>query len=155
MKTAFIIFLILIVGFVILLYNAQKISRAVGASGLVDGMLSQCPDKPNCVCSEYIADTSHYITPLIIPKNNAVDTVTVLKNVIREMGGTIQVESRDYIAATFTSVIFKFVDDLELRIDSDKNIIHIRSASRVGHGDMGVNKKRTDLLKELYNNKSL
>jgi len=155
MKTFFIILLILIVAFILMLYSLHKMTRAGGASGLIEGRLSLCPDTPNCVCSEFKNDTSHYIAPIIISQNNKVETVTLLKKVIREMGGTIQVESRYYIAATFTSVIFKFVDDLELRIDSDKNIIHIRSASRVGHGDMGVNKKRTDLLKELYNNKSL
>jgi len=155
MKTFFIILLILIVAFILMLYSLHKMTRAGGASGLIEGRLSLCPDTPNCVCSEFKNDTSHYIAPIIISQNYKVETVTLLKKVIREMGGTIQVESRYYIAATFTSVIFKFVDDLELRIDSDKNIIHIRSASRVGHGDMGVNKKRTDLLKELYNNKSL
>jgi len=136
---------------VILLYSIQKFSKAEEVSGIVEGKLSKCPDKPNCVCSEYIEDTSHYITPIIIPKNIRVEVLTLLKNIIKEMGGTIQVESKNYIAVTFTSVIFKFVDDLEIRIDSVQKIIHIRSASRVGHGDMGVNKKRTELLKKLYN----
>ena len=68
------------------------------------------------------------------------------------MGGNVQVESCDYLAATFTSAIFKFVDDLEIRIDSTQEVIHIRSASRVGYSDMGVNKKRTELLKKLFNN---
>ena len=69
------------------------------------------------------------------------------------MGGDVQVESGNYLAATFTSAIFKFVDDLEIRIDSTEEVIHIRSASRVGYSDMGVNKKRTELLKKLFNNK--
>jgi len=154
MKTAFIIFLILIVGFVILLYNAQKSSRAEVASGLVGGKLSKCPDKPNCVSSEDIDDSSHYITPLIITKNNTIDIVKILKNVIREMGGAIEAERENYIAATFTSKVFKFVDDLEIRIDPIQKVIHIRSASRVGHGDMGVNKKRIELLKKLFNKQS-
>jgi uncharacterized protein (DUF1499 family) len=46
----------------------------------------------------------------------------------------------------------KFVDDLEIRIDSTQKVIHIRSASRVGYSDMGVNRKRTELLKKLFNN---
>ena len=68
------------------------------------------------------------------------------------MGGIIQVESDNYLAVTFTSAIFKFVDDLEIRIDSTQKVIHIRSASRVGYSDMGVNKKRTELLRKLFNN---
>ena len=153
MKTTFIIFLILIVAFLVFLFSVQKNSRTGGSSGLVEGRLSKCPDKPNCVCSEYNDDTSHYIDPIIIPQNNTVDTFALIKNVIREMGGSIQAESENYITATFTSALFKFVDDFEIRIDSTLGVIHIRSASRVGYGDMGVNKKRTALFKKLFNNK--
>ena len=66
------------------------------------------------------------------------------------MGGSIQVENENYFAATFTSTIFGFVDNLEIRIDTNKNVIHIRSASRVGRSDLGVNKKRIERLKLLY-----
>ncbi len=66
------------------------------------------------------------------------------------MGGTINDESENYIASTFSSSIFGFVDDFEIRIDSSQKVIHIGSASRVGYGDAGVNKKRTELLKKLY-----
>ena len=153
MKTVFIILPTLIVAFIFLLFNFQTISRAGEASGLVEGRLSKCPNKPNCVCSEHKDDTSHYIDPIIIPQNITFDTFSLLKNVIQDMGGNVQVESDNYLAATFTSAIFKFVDDLEIRIDSTQKAIHIRSASRVGYSDMGVNKKRTKLLKKLFNNK--
>ena len=66
------------------------------------------------------------------------------------MGGRIEAESDHYLAATFSSAIFGFVDDLEIRVDSSERVIHIRSASRVGHSDMGVNRKRTELLRKLY-----
>ena len=69
------------------------------------------------------------------------------------MGGTVQIEKDNYLAATFTSAIFKFVNDLEIRIDSTQKLIHIRSASRVGYTDLGVHKKRTELLKKLFNKK--
>ena len=153
MKTAFIILLVIIISVVFFLLNVQKNSRDGKASGLVEGSLSKCSSKPNCVCSEHKDDSSHYIDPIIIPENTTVNHFTLLKNIINEMGGNIQVESSDYLAATFTSAMFKFVDDLEVRIDATQKVIHIRSASRVGYGDMGVNKKRTDLLKKLFKNK--
>jgi len=78
------------------------------------------------------------------------DSLPILKNIITNMGGTIQQESDNYLAATFTSSIFGFVDDVEIRIDRAKNAIHIRSGSRVGYGDAGVNKKRTELLKKRF-----
>jgi uncharacterized protein (DUF1499 family) len=152
MKTVFIILPIVIVIFIVALLNYRGISKAAEAPGLVEGILSKCPNKRNCVCSEHKDDAYHYIDPIIIPQNSTVDTFTLLKDVIRKMGGNVQVESCDYLAATFTSAIFKFVDDLEIRIDSTQEVIHIRSASRVGYSDMGVNKKRTELLKKLFNN---
>jgi uncharacterized protein (DUF1499 family) len=81
------------------------------------------------------------------------DLFSLVKKVIQEMGGQVLIERDSYIAATFTSTLFKFVDDVEIRIDSSHNIIHIRSASRVGYSDMGVNKKRTELLKKIFNHK--
>jgi uncharacterized protein (DUF1499 family) len=125
-------------------------SKSGKAPGLIDGRLSPCPDKPNCVCSEHKDDAGHYVEPVIIPENNTLDTLPVLKNVIQGMGGSIQAESDNYLAATFSSAIFGFVDDLEIRIDTDQEVIHMRSASRVGHGDMGVNRHRTELLGKLY-----
>jgi uncharacterized protein (DUF1499 family) len=74
-----------------------------------------------------------------------------LKDGIREMGGNVQVEHDNYLAATFASSIFGFVDDLEIRVDSEQKTIHLRSASRVGHGDGGVNRKRIERLRKWVN----
>jgi len=63
------------------------------------------------------------------------------KAALTSLGGTITSESDDYISATFTSSLFKFVDDVELR-PGDDGVVHIRSASRVGYSDRGANKKR-------------
>lgn len=153
MKTIFIVLSILIVTFIVLLFNFRSISKAGEASGLVEEILSKCPNKPNCVCSEYKDDANHYIDPISIPQNITFDTFPLLKEIIQDMGGTIHIENDNYLAATFTSAIFKFVDDIEIRIDSTQKVIHIRSASRVGYSDMGVNKKRMKLLKKLFNDK--
>jgi uncharacterized protein (DUF1499 family) len=66
--------------------------------------------------------------------------------IITESGGVIATEQADYIAATFTSPLFGFVDDLEIRFDFDARLIHFRSASRVGYGDLGANRKRVELV---------
>ena len=151
MKIALITVSLLIAASIIVLFILGVISRSGKAPGLVDGHLSRCSHKPNCVCSEHKDDIRHYVDPIIIPENIASDTVTVLKNVLLDMGGSIQAESDNYLSSTFSSSIFGFVDDLEIRIDSVQKVVHIRSASRVGYGDGGVNKKRTELLKKLYN----
>lgn len=57
------------------------------------------------------------------------------------------VEQRaDYLHATFTSLVFRFVDDVEFYVDSEARLLHYRSASRVGHSDFGVNRKRMQKL---------
>jgi uncharacterized protein (DUF1499 family) len=153
MKTVFIILSLFIVAGVFLLFILGGISRSGKAPGLVAERLAKCPDTPNCVCSEQQDDSNHSIAPIHLPQVITFDPLSILKNVVKDMGGTIRTESDNYFAATFTSAIFGFMDDFEVRIDSTQKMIHIRSASRIGYGDAGVNRRRTELLKNLYNQK--
>ena len=138
--------LFVIIVFFILGYR----SNSGAAYGLIEGRLKQCPDKPNCVSSEVLSDAEHYIAPLVYSADQAAQVLPRLKTIIGEMGGSVQVEKADYLAATFTSALFRFVDDLELRIDTEQKTIHLRSASRVGYGDGGVNRKRVERLKNAF-----
>jgi uncharacterized protein (DUF1499 family) len=151
MKTVFITLSLLLVASVLLLFILGVISRSGKAPGLVAGRLARCPATPNCVCTEQKEEANHSITPILLPQDIIFDPLPLLKNAVRDMGGTLGVESDHYFAATFSSAIFGFMDDLEVRIDSRQKVIHIRSASRVGYGDAGVNRKRAELLKKLYN----
>jgi len=63
------------------------------------------------------------------------------------MGGKIQEEHDGYLWATFTSRVFRFVDDVEFRMVPSDGIIHVRSGSRVGYSDLGVNRKRVEKLR--------
>ena len=146
MKITLIIITILIALSISALFILGKYSQKGQAPGLVNGRLSKCSAKPNCVCSEYINDEVHYIEPLNNMQNMKMDKMV---SIIQEMNGVVQAAKDNYIAATFTSSIFRFVDDLEIRIDSTQGTIHFRSASRVGYDDSGVNKKRVELLKKL------
>ena len=133
---------------VVSLFVLGLMSKSDEANGLVEGRLSPCPDKPNCVCSEFRAATDHFVEPLAISSGEAADVMQRLTAVIREMGGTIRQQNDNYLAATFTSAIFRFVDDLEIRVDRETNLIHLRSASRVGYGDGGVNRERIEKLRK-------
>ena len=55
-----------------------------------------------------------------------------------------------YVHAECRSLIFRFVDDLEFYFDTDENVIHLRSAARVGHSDFGVNRKRVEEIRRLW-----
>jgi uncharacterized protein (DUF1499 family) len=148
MKKIVLLIALLAAAAVIALFMMAAISRNGEATGLVDGRLARCPDRPNCVCSEYPEATGHFIEPLEIKTANAAGLIARLRAVIIETGGTIRFEGPDYFAATFASPLFGFVDDLEVRIDDDAGLIHFRSASRVGRGDLGANRKRVERLQQ-------
>ncbi|MBP1699934.1 MAG: hypothetical protein H6Q41_5122 [Deltaproteobacteria bacterium] len=69
------------------------------------------------------------------------------------MGGKIQKEQDGFLWATFTSRVFRFVDDVEFRMVSTAGMIYVRSGSRVGYSDLGVNRKRVEKLRTLFNQK--
>lgn len=125
----------------VLFYILGKKSQSGSAPGLIDGRLAPCSSKPNCVSSEDGTPEGKQVPPFRgISKSR-------LKTAIQERGGKITHEDERYLAAKFTSKLYKFVDDLELRFDGD--ITHIRSASRVGYSDRGVNRARVNALHSL------
>ncbi len=124
-------------------------SQSGKPNGIVEGKLTKCPDKPNCISTEFEADASHFLEPIRYFEAGAAEVLQQLKENIQEMGGEIKIEKENYLAATFTSSIFKFVDDIEIRLDVDQKLIHLRSASRVGYSDRGVNRERIERLKGL------
>lgn len=114
--------------------------------GLQDGHLQACPRRPNCLCSED-KESANFIEPLVYFVSPKAAWQAVEKNIL-EMGGTIEKFDDTYMHATFKSRIFGFVDDLELRLDNSNKLIHVRSASRFGYYDFGVNRKRIDQLRD-------
>ena len=120
-------------------------SKSGSAIGLVDGKLAACPSSPNCASSEEGAPEKKKVKPLAGSLSQAKQAITAL-------GGTIITDQEDYVSATFTSAIFKFVDDVELR-PGPNGSVHIRSASRVGYSDRGANKKRIAAIRAQMNAK--
>jgi len=112
-------------------------------SGLVNGKLQACPDSPNCINSEALT-----ISPINISKTEENLAWSLLQQIITEQGGNIQFKSTDYLSAIFKSGIFGFIDDVEARLDLDAKVIHLRSASRVGYYDFGVNARRLKTIKK-------
>ncbi len=147
--------ILVVISFIMLvgLYMFGHMSQTGKAPGLVSGHLSACSDTPNCVSSERADDHSHYISPLRYPASMSEEPMELIKGVIQEVGGDITAEEGPYIAATFTSALFGFVDDVECRNDSATHTIHLRSASRVGHSDFGANRRRVALISSLFNKK--
>jgi uncharacterized protein (DUF1499 family) len=114
--------------------------------GVTDGRLAPCPSKPNCVSSD-AGDEDHAIAPLEIatdPGEAWRTTVAAVKALPRT---AIVSQSDDYLHAECASTVFGFVDDLELHLRAAQGIIAVRSASRLGHSDLGVNRSRVEGLR--------
>ncbi|MBW1642345.1 MAG: DUF1499 domain-containing protein [Deltaproteobacteria bacterium] len=123
-------------------------SQAPVTIGLRDGKLAPCPNKPNCVSSDHQGKTSG-IEPLAF-KETPETAWEKLKMAIISIGGNIEKVDNVYLWATFRTRIFRFVDDMEFRMDAKNKVIHLRSASRVGYSDMGVNKRRVEKLRSKF-----
>ena len=137
------IIILIIIAFFIL----GLVSKKGQALGLKNGQLPACASTENCVISETINGDVNAIEPLAFSGDKAV-FLNKAKAAVESLNGKIVTTEKDYVAATFTSGIFGFIDDVELRV-SDDNLLHFRSASRVGRKDFGANKKRIDTLKTL------
>lgn len=109
--------------------------------GVKEGRLTDCPSSPNCVSTQ-ASDESHRMEP--IPFTGDLTSVRErLKQAIGSMPRSkITEETDNYIRAEFTTPLMRYVDDVELLIDTEANVVHFRSASRMGYSDMGANRKR-------------
>ena len=111
--------------------------------------LSPCPDSPNCVYSQAV-DARHAIAPFPI-MGNPQDDLKRIAAIIESMPRTEIVEiTPTYLHAEFTSKMFRFTDDVEFLVNTEQNVIDVRSASRVGYGDLGVNRKRIERIRAIY-----
>lgn len=118
--------------------------------GVRDGKLAPCPTTPNCVSSQS-SDSQHQIEPFAYLSSPA-KAMAKLKGVIQSLPRTkIIAETDNYLYAEFTSAMMGFVDDVEFYVDEAAKVIHVRSASRLGQSDLGVNRKRVKSLRAELN----
>ena len=110
--------------------------------GVKEGRLAPCKTTPNCVSSQANPyDAEHYIEPLhgtLRDVRRAVDAMPRTK---------IIAQTETYLYAEFRSALLGYVDDVEFLADG--SVIHVRSASRLGRRDFGVNRKRIETIRRL------
>lgn len=115
---------------------------------LVDGKLRPCPDTPNCVCSEGRSPGGK-VEPLAFTGTPEAAWAAV-KQAVAELGGSVRHESDGYLWSTFLVPVFGFTDDVEFRLDAGAKVVHLRSSSRLGYSDLGVNKGRAEQLRSAF-----
>ncbi len=114
--------------------------------GVHSGQLAPCPSTPNCVNSQS-SDATHKIEPLTYnssPQEAMANLKTALQSFKR---AKVITETENYIYREFTIPVVGFVDDVEFLLDEDAKVIHVRSASRLGESDLGVNRRRIETLR--------
>ena len=117
--------------------------------GVVDGKLAPCPESPNCISSQ-ASDEEHQTEPLPI-RTTPEEAMKRLSEILRAMPrARVVTESPTYLRAEFTSRIFRWVDDVEAYVEPDAKLVHIRSSSRTGYSDLGVNRSRIETIRERY-----
>lgn len=121
----------------------------IGWRGADEGFRN-CPDAMNCVSTTAEQDTRFYIES--IPFTGTVESANAaLVNVINNMPRTeIVSNTGDYIHSEYRSLTMGFIDDTEFYFDTENNVIQVRSASRLGYGDAGVNRKRVEAIREQF-----
>lgn len=119
--------------------------------GLVNGKLRPCPGTPNCVCSEG-GSPGGTVAPLHF-QGSPEAAWSTLKQIVAEQGGTVRNESPGYLWSTFLVPLFGFTDDVEFRLDTAAKAIHLRSASRLGFADLGVNRTRVEQLRAVFSSR--
>jgi len=117
--------------------------------GIVDGKFHPCPDTPNCVSTQ-AADNKHKIDPIQYSGSLSEAKEKIVKIINSLKRSKIITNKENYIHAEFRTATFRFVDDVEFLFDDSEKIIHFRSRARLGISDMGVNRKRMEIIRKKF-----
>ncbi|HEY3076292.1 MAG TPA: DUF1499 domain-containing protein [Burkholderiales bacterium] len=114
--------------------------------GVKDGRLAPCKRTPNCVSSQADpGDGEHYIAPIAFR-----GSMQELRRAVESMArATVISAERNYLYAEFRTKLMRYVDDVELYYDEKQGLVHVRSASRLGRRDFGVNRSRVEALRRI------
>ena len=117
--------------------------------GLKNHLLSPCPRTPNCVSSQE-NNSQHRIQPIIFEGSLELAKERLYR-VINSMRGTrIITQEDEYWHVEFTTQLLRFIDDVEFYFDESQSLIHVRSASRQGYWDLGVNRRRVETIRSRF-----
>ncbi|PML77962.1 DUF1499 domain-containing protein [Enterovibrio norvegicus] len=121
-----------------------SVGCAQGDTAMTDKSLTPCGDKPNCV-STLDERKDYQLAPFTLVSDDV--TISQIIEVALTLPGSRSGDrAKDYARIESVSSVFRFVDDLELRIDGDNLIV--RSESRVGYSDFSANRKRAEALRQ-------
>jgi len=135
---------------VVLMLLGAHSQRAVPDDVGVDGELP-CPPGRHGVSSACAwADHGHHVEPFPLDRTPG-EAMARLRRLVKTLPrARIVTADADYLHVEFASAVFRFVDDVEFVVDEEEGVIDVRSASRVGYSDLGVNRRRVERLRSRF-----
>ena len=125
-----------------LIFSSCKDKPAKGIGLTPENKFFPCPDSPNCVSSfENSNNETNFISPIKVfgEKETVIKKIEAI--IENNPNAKIIEKKENYLRAEYTSLTFKFVDDIQFYF-GEKGFVHVKSASRVGHSDFGKNRER-------------
>ena len=119
--------------------------------GVTEGRLAPSRRSPNSVSSQADpADAVHYVAPITF-SGSSLEAIATLREVVEGADRTLVVKhDANYLYAEYKSNLLGFVDDVEFFASEKEGVIHVRSASRLGRRDFGVNRERIESVRERF-----
>jgi uncharacterized protein (DUF1499 family) len=125
--------------------------------GFKEGKLKRPSKTPNSVTSQAALWPEHpqqaysSIAPIRITGDGSLEMAQIVATLKAMPRTAIVQQTPDYIYAQCSTQLLKFTDDVEFALDRSAGVIHVRSASRLGQKDFGVNRQRIDTITKLIN----
>lgn len=124
------------------------------APDMMQSTFAPCPDSPNCVSSDS-RDRRHAIAPFLLKPQDGKSWLEIRNAVLSQPRTRLLSEHPNYFRTECRSALLGFIDDLELQLRPAQGVVAVRSASRTGYYDFGVNRRRVEKLRSLLQNRGL
>ncbi len=121
------------------------------STGIIDGKFYPCPKRHYCVSTQSNKENEvNYIEPIKYTTSME-EAKKKLMNIINSLKRTkLLKQEGNYLHYLFTTVLFRFKDDVEFLFDDNEKIIHFRSQSRIGGYDWNTNRKRMENIRKMF-----
>lgn len=145
--------LVVLTIYVALLLAVPRLSPRPNDLGVTNGQLKPCPGTPNCISTQSNSnDAYERREPLPAKEATAGETIETIVKIVEKTPRTTIIERTDnYLYVEFRTFAMRYIDDVEFYLDKAQNVIHYRSASRLGREDFGANGKRMEKIIAQYN----
>jgi len=134
---------------IVLLAAILSLMSTILPAGEATHTLAPCPASPNCV-SSLATDAEHFTEPLHFTGDATLAWHRLKSALGTESRLSIVEDTGSYLHAEARSLVFRFVDDIEFVLDPDAALIQVRSASRTGYSDFGVNRRRVERIRKAF-----